>query len=74
MRTALAALIVAAGIGLVGTGSEAAIPAGGTAMKQAAVDVAALQEVQFSMRRTRRGVRKCYREFVIGRYVCRTYR
>ena len=73
MRTTLTALIVAAGIGLIGAGSAAAMPAA-TATKQAATDVSAIQEAQYSERRTRRGIRKCYREFIVGRYVCRTYR
>ena len=74
MRTALTVLIFAAGIGLSSAGSAGAVPAGGAAIKDAAMAASAVQQAQFSIRRTRHGYRKCYREFVIGRYVCRTYR
>jgi hypothetical protein len=86
MRLALATLILAAGISLVWSGNAVAIPASGTAMKGTMMSVSAVQQAHYSKyrhrhgvlgyyeRRTRHGITKCYREFVIGPYVCRTYR
>ena len=86
MRSALATLTLAATISLVWSGNAAAIPAGGKAMQEAATAASAVQNIHYSKRRHRHGIlgyyerrgrygiTKCYREFVIGRYVCRTYR
>jgi hypothetical protein len=88
MRSALAAFILAATVGLVWSGSASAVPGSPTIMNEAANSLSAVQEARYSKRRhrhrhgildfyerrTRHGITKCYREFVIGRYVCRTYR
>ena len=86
MRSALGKLILAATISLAWSGNAAAIPANGTAMKETMMAVSALKEAHYSKRRhrhgilgyyerrTRHSVTKCYHEFVIGPYVCRTYR
>ncbi|MFZ0986817.1 MAG: hypothetical protein WAN27_03675 [Xanthobacteraceae bacterium] len=42
-------------------------------MKRAANDVSTVQEAQFYARPTRHGVVKCYRQFVVGRPVCRHF-
>jgi RNase P/RNase MRP subunit POP5 len=42
-------------------------------MKEAAATASAMQRAQYYERHTRHGVVKCYREFVVGRYVCRRY-
>jgi hypothetical protein len=74
MRSALAALIFAAGFAFAGPGNAAAAPWSGSALKEAAAAASAVVETHFSIRRTRHGIRKCYREFIFGPYVCRTYR
>ena len=73
MRTTLAALSSAAAIGLVCCQSAAAVPASAPALKEAAASTAAVLQAQYYERHTRHGVVKCYREFVVGRYVCRRY-
>lgn len=69
MRTIIAALGVAAGLGLMLCQSASALPASGKAIQQSASAASPLEHV-FYVRRTRHGLVKCYREFVIGRYVC----
>ena len=71
MRTIMMAL-TAAGIGLCLCGGANAVPADATAAK-AAADLSAAQPAQYSERRTRHGIVKCYRELIFGRYVCHTY-
>lgn len=70
MRTMLAALSLAAGMGLMLCQSALAFPASGQAIQQSASTASPLEQV-FYVRRTRHGLVKCYREFVIGHYVCR---
>ena len=43
------------------------------AMKRAATVASTVQKTQFYARPTRHGVIKCYREFVVGRAVCRHF-
>ncbi len=73
MRTTLASLSLAAVIGLVCGHSAGAVPASAPAVKEAAAAASPLAPAQYYERHTRHGVIKCYREFVIGRYVCRRY-
>jgi len=73
MRT-LAALSVAAGLGLVCCQAAGAFPADPGAMRQAASAAATVQQTQYAERRGRRHITKCYRDFVIGRYACHRYR
>lgn len=70
MRTIFAALSLAAGMGLILCQRALAFPAGGGAIQQSASAVSPVAHA-FYVRRTRHGLVKCYREFVIGRYVCR---
>ena len=74
MRTMVAALSLAAGMGLIMglmlCQSALALPASGGAIQQSASAASPLEHV-FYARRTRHGLVKCYHEFVIGRYVCR---
>ncbi len=56
-------------LGSVGPGSAA--PAAGGAIAQTAQDTA--ESARYIRRKGRSCYRKCYREFVIGRRVCRTY-
>ena len=74
MQKTLLALSVAAGIGLVGSQSAGAVPANAPAVKEAAPASSLLQPAQYTERRTRRGMVKCYRDFVVGPYHCRYYR
>lgn len=71
MRTVLFALGLAAGIGLTLCQNASALPANAGAIEQSASAASPVEHVQFHVRRTRHGLVKCYREFVIGRYVCR---
>jgi hypothetical protein len=73
MRTTFAALSFAALISLVCCPDASAVPASAPAMKEAAATASAMQRAQYYERHTRHGVVKCYREFVVGRYVCRRY-
>jgi hypothetical protein len=70
MQKMLVVLSFAAGIGLVCCQSAGAAPASGTAVQDAAAATSPLQQVQYSERRTRHGVVKCYRTLVIGPYRC----
>jgi hypothetical protein len=73
MRTKLAALSLAAAAGLICCGPAAAVPASAPAMKAAAAAASPLAQAQYYERHTRHGIVKCYRQFVVGRYVCRHY-
>lgn len=74
MQKTLLALSVVAGIGVVGSQSAGAMPANALAVKQAAASASLLQPAQYTERRTRHGVVKCYRDFVVGPYRCHYYR
>jgi hypothetical protein len=71
MRAMVFALSLAAALGLMFYRSASALPANAGAIEQAASAASPVEHVQFYARRTRHGLVKCYREFVIGRYVCR---
>lgn len=73
MRSKFALLSVAAGFALVCGGSAGAVPAT-TSMTKAAMGVSPLQQAQYTERRTRYGVAKCYRDLIFGRYRCHYYR
>jgi hypothetical protein len=73
MRTTLAALGFAAGLGVVVCQSAVALPVDAGAIQQAAA-ATTVQQAQYAERRRRGTITKCYREFVVGNYVCRTYR
>lgn len=73
MRATLMGLGFAGVLSLLCYQSAQAVPADGAAMKRAATAASAVQEAQFYARRTRYGIIKCYREFVVGRPVCRHF-
>jgi hypothetical protein len=73
MRTTLATLALASGIGLIACGSATALPISAAPIQQSAAATSDVTQAQYSERRTRHGIKKCYREFVVGNYVCRTY-
>jgi hypothetical protein len=72
MRTTLAALSLAAGLGLIACQNAAAFPVAAGAIEQSATAATVVQQTQYAHRRGR--ITKCYRDFVIGRYRCHTYR
>ena len=73
MRATLTGLAFAGALSLVCYQSAEAIPADAAAMKQAATVASTAREAQFYARPTRHGVIKCYREFIVGRPVCRRF-
>jgi hypothetical protein len=74
MRTTLAALGLVAGLGAIACQSAVALPIDAAAVQQAATATTSLQQAQYRERRRRGTITKCYREFVVGNYVCRTHR
>jgi hypothetical protein len=71
MRTTmLAALSLAAAVGLMCCQSAEAVPAATNTMKTAAMTASPLQQVQYREYRTRRYFVKCYRTLVLGPYRC----
>jgi hypothetical protein len=71
MRTILSAVSLAAGFGLMLCQSASALPVNAGAIGLSASGVSPVEHAQFYERHTRHGLVKCYRELVIGRYVCR---
>ncbi|MGD0421200.1 MAG: hypothetical protein ABSA68_16730 [Xanthobacteraceae bacterium] len=74
MQKTLLALSLAAGVGLVCSQSAGAVPVSATAVKEAAAATSPLQQAQYAERRTRHGIVKCYRDFVVGPYRCHYFR
>ncbi len=72
MRMTLAALGLAAGLGIVTSQSAAALPVAPGAIQQVAS--ATVQQVQYAERRGEGTITKCYRDFVVGKYACHTYK
>ena len=73
MRSTLVALSVAAGLGLICCQSAAAFPMDGSGIQQAATAASGVEHTQYAEHRSWRHITKCYREFVIGDYVCHRY-
>jgi hypothetical protein len=73
MRAILMGLGFAGVLSLLCYQSAQAIPVDGAAMKRAAAATSTVQEAQFYARPARHGIVKCYREFVVGRPVCRHF-
>jgi len=74
MRKTFVVLCCAAGIGLVCCQGAEAFPAEPTAINEVARTASTEQQVQYAERRGLHHFTKCYREFVIGDYVCHSYR
>jgi hypothetical protein len=51
-----------------------AMPANATALRPAEMAHSPVQQAQYYERRTRYGVVKCFRDFVVGPYRCHHYR
>ncbi len=73
MRTTLAALSLAAGFGLLLCQNAAAVPASPNSIQQAATAASSITHTQYAQRPIRHGIKKCYREFVFGKYSCHRY-
>jgi hypothetical protein len=73
MRVKLTGLVLAGALSLVCYQSADAVPADAGAMKRAAIAASTVQDAQFYARPTRHGVIKCYRQFIVGRPVCRHF-
>jgi hypothetical protein len=73
MRATLSGLAFASALTLVWYQSAAAVPVDTGAMQRAATTISTVQDAQFYARPTRHGVIKCYRQFVVGRPVCRHF-
>jgi hypothetical protein len=74
MKMTLTALAFTAGLGAIACQSAAALPVAAGAIEQAATAATAVQTAQYAERRGKGTITKCYREFVVGNYVCHTYR
>jgi hypothetical protein len=74
MSKTLAALTLAAGIGLVYVQSAGAVPVDAMGVKESAAAASTLRQAWYSERRTRHGVVKCYRTLVVGPYRCQYFR
>jgi hypothetical protein len=73
MRATVTTLALAGALSVVWYQSADAVPADAAAMKRAAITASIMQDAQFYARPTRHGVIKCYRQFVVGRPVCRHF-
>jgi hypothetical protein len=74
MRRTLTALSLAAGIGIVCCQHAGAVPGSATAAREGATAASPLQQVQYQEFPARRGMVKCYRDFVLGPYRCHHFR
>jgi hypothetical protein len=72
MGKALLVLSFTAGLGMLCCHTANAVPIDAKGLREAAEARSPLQ-VQYEERRTRYGVVKCYRTFVIGRYRCHRF-
>ena len=73
MRATLTTLAFTGALSLICYQSADAVPIDAAAVKRAAIGASVVQDAQFYARPTRHGVIKCYREFIVGRPVCRHF-
>lgn len=71
MRTMAIVFLAASAFGLMAVPAGSAAPAGGAVIAEAASP--AVTPAHYVRRHGRVCYRKCYREFLIGRRVCRTF-
>jgi len=69
----LTGLALAGALSLVCYQSADAVPTDAAAINLAATAASTVQDAQFYARPTRHGVIKCYRQFIVGRPVCRHF-
>jgi hypothetical protein len=74
MRTTPAALVFAAGLGIITCQSAAALPAAPDAIQQVATASTGVQPAQYAERRGKGTITKCYRDFAVGTYSCHSYK
>jgi hypothetical protein len=74
MQKTLAALGLAAGMGLLLCQGAGAVPASTAAVNATTAGASSLQLAQYAEHPTRRGIVKCYRDFVVGPYRCHYFR
>ena len=73
MRTILTALAFAGAICVISYQSAGAVTAAAASVEEAASTASTIQQAQFYAHPTRHRVVKCYRELVIGPYVCHRF-
>ena len=73
MRMAITILSFVGAVGIASCQSAGAVAINAATMKEAASAASTVQQARFYGYRTRHYVVKCYREVVIGPYVCRRF-
>ncbi len=73
MRLRATVLGLLGAIGLIWCLPAGAAPISGSGLQQAEIAASAVQQAQYYERHGRRHVGKCYRELVVGPYVCRRF-
>jgi hypothetical protein len=73
MRKIAVAMIAVAGLGLIGMTNGSAAPASGSSLARAPESGSLLQQIRYYRYRGHACYTKCYRDFVIGPRVCRSY-
>lgn len=73
MRMTIAAMSLAGAIGIASCQSAGAVTVDAAAVKEAASAASTVQQARFYGHATRHHVVKCYRELVVGPYVCRRF-
>jgi hypothetical protein len=73
MRTLFAVMLVAIGVTFIGASGGSAAPVNGAALDRAASAATLLSDIGYYRSHGRLCYAKCYREFVIGRRVCRRF-
>jgi len=73
MRTIVAAILIAAGIGAIGASRGSATPVDGAALDRAASAVSLIEQSRYVRWHGRTCFAKCYYDFFAGRRVCRRF-
>jgi hypothetical protein len=73
MRRIVVAAVAVAGLGLMGIANGSAAPASGGSLARAANGGSLLSQIRYYRHHGHVCYTKCYRDFVIGPRVCRTY-
>jgi len=73
MRTIVAAILIATGIGIIAVPSGSAAPVNGAALDRDARAVAPISPVGYVLRHGHICYAKCYYDFFVGHRVCRRF-
>jgi hypothetical protein len=73
MRKIAVAMVAVTALGLMGITNGSAAPASGSSLVRAPESGSLLQQIRYHRYRGHACYTKCYRDFVIGPRVCRTY-